>query len=562
MATATACGGGPALEQVDADPRLERASLVLLTLDTTRADHVSCYGGPEGLTPTLDAVAAGGTLFREARSQANVTNPSHTAIFTGLRGLDSGILNNYTPLEPGVDTLAAAFQRAGYRTAAFPASSHVSAGVLGLPGFDHSSEIDGDADEVVAADNVDRAVAWLEQNGDRPFFIWVHFFDPHTPYTAPPEYQERFYPGDPEAGDAPRLRDNPVFLLSHQIVRDQFDAVRDPEYPIAMYRAEVSYMDTEIGRLLGELDRMGLAETTGIVAVADHGESLGEHDVYFGHRGMQEENLRIPMIARLPGFPSGVDVDRPVDHLDLAPTLAKLYGVKLQTEGKPWIGRDLSALLDGGTMAADPAPRSRVHEHSANQQVAVRRGSWKLVRKLPKVTTLEARSELYDLSADPREARNVAAENPDVVGELEEPAAPWFERGRLEGRDRGQIAFRDEEHRKRYEAEKERLRRLGYLEYVVEGEDVSMRVAAVAEELRKVYHEASAAADLSEVDRTNLRARMRAVTRELRSIGDDTQRLREVFLDTVKMLRETFADSLSEELEAKLRELGEAVAEL
>ncbi|MEN8183112.1 MAG: sulfatase [Myxococcota bacterium] len=417
------CGEGEA-PVTDSDAPLAGSSLVLLTLDTARADYFSVYGGPEGLTPNVDRLAAGGTVFENAYSQSNVTNPSHTAILTGLYGIDARILNNFTTFsfaESGSDTLASAFGKLGYRTAAFLAAPHLS--LLALPGFDHAPQA---SNRARAGPIVNAACDWIREQRGEPFFAWVHLFDPHSPYHAPTAYRSQFYQGDPTRGPGPRFADRETFGRAADVVRQQFAEVRDPDYPLAMYRAEMRYVDDQVGELLGCLQQAGVAEKTGVILVADHGESLGEHDIFFGHGGLYEVSLRIPFVVRLPGLPDGNRVEGWATHVDIVPTLEALYGIRLESSS-PRHGRALTEELQGQPGSGEP--RVLIHEHANNLSVAARKGPWKLVIGIVDRWWYDTPVRLFNLEQDPDELRNVAEENPAIVAELEPLLRRWVEAG-------------------------------------------------------------------------------------------------------------------------------------
>ncbi len=268
----------PESKEPEAPPDAELAgkNLIVITLDTARQDHFSCYGNPEfrGTTPHIDDLAADGSLFLNGYSQTNTTNPSHAVIFTGLYALDLEVMNNQVPLPAaaaGVDTLPAAFRRANYRTAAFPAVPHLS--TLDIPGFDESMSPQAERN---ARESVDLFLDWVEGGATGPFFAWLHLFDPHVRYEPPERYRTRFYSGDPTRGEGAKLSTISRFEKAPPVAQEQFGEVRDRAYPRAMYRGEIQYTDDQIGRLISALKERGLYEDTAIVLVGDHGESLGE----------------------------------------------------------------------------------------------------------------------------------------------------------------------------------------------------------------------------------------------------------------------------------------------
>jgi arylsulfatase len=401
---------------------------VLVTLDTTRADAISSLGAPAGTTPRLDALAAQAALFSEARSDSNVTNPSHASIMSGLRALDHGVLNHVTRLPEGVDTLPEAFARAGYATAGFASSRHVGPD-FGWRGFEVLPNMRKDRS---ARETTDLALEWLSGVGDRPHFLWVHYWDPHMQYEPAPELAKRFYPGDRTAGPGPRIADAPYFrLLPREGVLAWLGDTRDPAWAPAMYRAEVHATDAELGRLLDAvMGRPG--ERTAIVVTADHGEALGEHGIYYAHTGLHEPQLRVPLVVRVPGL-APLRSEAMVSTLDIAPTLAELAGVELRNAGLS--GISLARLLRG-----EPEPRiaertTFVYQNAHNFAVAVRRGDWKLVWPIAADhPVLGTEPQLFDLARDPGELRDLSAAEPARVAELRGVVEPWLARGPVERR--------------------------------------------------------------------------------------------------------------------------------
>lgn len=433
-------------------------NLILITMDTTRADHISAYGKHPGLTPRIDKLAAGGTLFLNATSQTNQTNPSHLTIMTGLMGIEHGVLDNEQQFDGKVDMLPMAFKRAGYRTAGFPSSSHVSAW-LGWKGFDHIYDVPPDPKTYLCSKTVtDKTIEWLEQNSDQPFFIWVHYWDPHAPYSPPKELIPKFYQGNPKEKGKPMIRDvYPSMKKSGWLV-----GVTDPEYPMALYRAEVNYCDTHIGRLLDYLDKKNLTNRTGIVLVGDHGENLGEHEMYFNHYFTFESSLLIPYIMRFPDFPANVKVSARVTQLDIAPTIAELYGLDLNNNLR---GVSLVKSLKGQPNEALDARRIMVHEHGNNRQIVIRDGEIKIIytitpfRTHPPLHVDAGEIWVYDLAKDPEEKNNIAREHPQLVDKYKPYVQRWFD---LKGTG---SAGGDDDAPRRISPEREQaLKAMGYME--------------------------------------------------------------------------------------------------
>ncbi len=361
-------------------------NVLLITVDTTRADHLGCYGGDKNVTPNLDRLAERGVLFEQATAVAPLTLPSHTSMLTGLYPPHHGVRNNgMFSLPPGVETLATVFRKKGYRTAAFVSSSIL----LRKYGLDRDFELyDDDLSKGRYAGGgmvpsrtgdvtVGAAEAWLGKlPEDDRFFCWVHLYDPHQPYLPPPEFARRF-PGDP-------------------------------------YTAEIAFADAMIGRLLGELQHEGRLEHTIVAVIADHGEALGEHEEQTHGILLHQATLHVPFLIAGPNVASGVRIARPVSGVDVAPTLCGLARVTPPNRKR----LDGVALVD-----LPPAPQAGADERVLYSETllpeyqygwsplrAVRRGPWELV--------MGTRPALYDLGHDPRELVDLASREGAITRDL------------------------------------------------------------------------------------------------------------------------------------------------
>ncbi len=285
------CGGG--------DPPAR--SVMLITLDTTRADAVSCYGAPDGVTPNLDALAAEGILYTEARTVAPITMPSHASMLTGLYPPRHTVrANSLNALPASARTLAEDARAAGLETAAFVASIVLADGFGLAQGFDVYKQPDPPPAGVVApgqlrrrgADWVaDDAIVWLrKRDNTRPFFAWLHFYDPHVPYNEANPFRSK------TGGDG--------------------------------YLAEVASMDHAIGRVFDQLKKAELWDDTMIVVVADHGEGLGEHEEATHTTLVYESTMRVPFIVRYPtGERAGERSNEIVSVVDVYPTVIDGLGL-------------------------------------------------------------------------------------------------------------------------------------------------------------------------------------------------------------------------------------------
>jgi arylsulfatase A-like enzyme/Tfp pilus assembly protein PilF len=347
-----------------------RPNVLLVTIDTVRADHIGAYGYAKGSTPVLDRLAREGVRFADATTQAPLTGPAHAAILTGMYPARYGVRDNATtPIPPSVTTMAEIFKSAGYRTGGFVGAFILSAPYGFGQGFDafdadFSGYTDGMKLQVQRRCQAvtDAALKWVAPAGAQPFFAWVHLYDAHAPYDAPAPYSQRF--------------------------------------KAAPYDGEVAYVDACIGRLVQALEQTGRLDRTVVSVVADHGESLGEHGEQEHGLFLYEPVLRVPWIMRLPGRQhAGITVNEQVRTIDVLPTLTALAGIlpPPKTDGKSAV-----PLLDGKAHG-DPAPSyaetfyPKWH-YGWSELRSVRVGAWKYVDA--------PHPELYDMRSDKAELKN------------------------------------------------------------------------------------------------------------------------------------------------------------
>ena len=349
-----AVAGRRAVEAGGEAPPAGARNVLLVTMDTARADYFGAYGRDDVQTPHFDGLAAEGVRFQNAFSQIPVTGPSHKTIMTGVPPWEHGNLLNGLPVDPRFPLLAEQLRARGWRTGAF-VSAYVLDGSLGFSrGFqvydDDFGWLQGwDATvpgrlramvqritnpdlvlERIGGRTTDEALAWLDANGTgpAPFFAWVHLFDPHGPYTPPPPWDTAYYQGDPRDPGHTSMQSAEhiaAYLLP------SLRGITDADYVLAQYAGEVSYTDAQVGRLLSWLEQSGRADDTLVILVGDHGESLaGEHGVWFNHGDdLYEASTWIPWAMRLPGGAhAGTVVDDTVELTDLAPTVYEVLGLQ------------------------------------------------------------------------------------------------------------------------------------------------------------------------------------------------------------------------------------------
>src|SRR5450631_2561474 len=375
-----------------------RPNIILITVDTLRADHVACYGAQSVKTPTLDGLANDGVVFERAVSQVPLTWPSHAVILTGTYPFQNGVQDfSGQPLAPQFRSVAQALKQAGYATGAV-----VSAFVLdrswGLArGFDFYDDAfsaetfekkDAGLVDRRAGESVAHAITWLKKTPQRPFFLWLHLYDPHSPYDPPEPYRS--------------------------------------EYRSHLYDGEIAYADHELGSLMTWLKQNHLYDSSLIVALSDHGESLGEHGEDEHGFFIYNATVHVPLIVKPPKG-SGIVRGRrpePVETTAVAPTLLQLAGVKdsfdsiyAQFQSRALLGPSYMGLAKqtGYLGPKDPAYSETLYPFSSF--------GWSPLHALEseRFHFIEApKPELYDLETDPGETRNIASQQPAAVAVLQE----------------------------------------------------------------------------------------------------------------------------------------------
>lgn len=307
----------------------ERPNVILLTLDTLRADSIGCYGNSTIQTPNLDRLAQEGVLFENAVCQIPATLTSHTAILTGRNPKTTGVRFRTARVSPLEETLAERFLAHGYTTAAF-ISSFVLAPEFGLnQGFEKyelGSMIQKGkkaADERRAEETIHQTISFLKNKPRQPFLIWVHLYDPHTPYDPPAPFS---IPHEPDSTGAMSGSVEAITRLHANQGRN--GTSEDLQRLRNLYSGEVAYMDVQIGHLLKVLDEMNLMDRTIIAALADHGENLGENGRFFHGDDLYQPSMHIPFLLCYPGQIAGEQrISSLVQSIDLFPTLLDLAGI-------------------------------------------------------------------------------------------------------------------------------------------------------------------------------------------------------------------------------------------
>lgn len=438
----------------------ERPNIIYVTIDALRADHLGAYGYEKARTPNIDAFAAEGVLFEEMNSQASWTFPSFASQFTSMYPTDLNlsvdnkhISNMYTRfVDDKYVTMAEAVQAAGYRTQAIATNPWLRPEFGFAQGFDGFKQVDdakmfhfsklgelsllsvarqvpalydlirqgytaitGNAGEPLVWDiRADRVTAeatgWLRQNQDAPFFLWVHYVDPHYPFDPPADFR-------PTVDNVTAERLNYLSSYNEEDVYTNRARLRpeDKEATIQLYDGEIAYNDVYFGQLLDEIDALGLRDNTVIVLSADHGDEFWEHDGYQHGHTLYDELIRVPLIIRGPGaFAEPRRVTDDVQAVDLLPTFVELAGGTIPEQVR---GRSLLPLLQG---QSEPVYNFAEALFLGVEQKAVRGQGFKLIHNL-----YDDQYELYNLEQDPDEQNNLVDQEPDQVEKLQIVLRDW-----------------------------------------------------------------------------------------------------------------------------------------
>jgi len=408
-------------------------NLLLIVLDTTRWDAVGAESGKPTHTPNLDALAAEGTIFTQARTTSAWTVPAHASLFTGLYPSRHGAHWENSSLAPQHTTLAELLAPT-HETVGFSENPHIVAEKGYAQGFDQFEDVwrwrRGPNKPSVTLEVFDK---WFKKRDrSRPFFAFVNLMAPHLPYNPPARHRAHFV--SPSNAARARQLSRIGESEARQIIAGQTPLSElDFQLLRQLYRAEVSFADELVGIILDWLEADGVLDDTLVVVVGDHGENIGDHGLMEHQLCLYESLLRIPLILRLPGkFEGGARRHEPVQLVDLLPTVLDLMGVS-KAEGSSIEGRSLVPVpLDRNRPSyaeyMRPTPQRSLFERSApdfdfsphhRRLKSIQVGTLKLI------ASERGERELYDLSVDPDEQNDLAGERPDDTARLASQLEDW-----------------------------------------------------------------------------------------------------------------------------------------
>ena len=376
-------------------PLSDRRNLILISMDTLRADHLGCYGYFRNTSPEIDALAGKGTRFADVSSTSSWTTPVHGTLFTGRYGAQLGSIRymggkKMHKLDPDEDTLAELLRDVGYETQAFTGGGFVSKKL----GFDQGFTEYRDKKNLKGY--IDRLLEWLSgYDQGRPFFLFVHFYDTHRPYIPPEKRFRDMFKGDYK-GNFPVRK---VCSMKYRPLSDE-----DLRYVISQYDGEIAHADYQLGKLFEHLEKLGLARSTLVVFLSDHGDEFFEHGDCDHTTSVYQELVGVPLVFKGPGIPSKQVIDTPVSLVDVPPTILDYLNVPVPPamEGTSL----LPAILGEGEPCGYHFFETSFWKKK-NDVRGVREGPWKIV-----FNHKDRAVEAYDLETDPLEKTNVLLEMP------------------------------------------------------------------------------------------------------------------------------------------------------
>lgn len=420
--------------------------IILISLDTLRASRLGSYGYDKPTSPYLDRIAEQGVLFERAYAADIPTEVAHTGLFTGRVGLSTGIVSHgssLTQLPKTVAWLPTLLRAAGFTTAAVDNLYQLKEWFA--RGYRYYMNSSGPKRWIDGRTVNELALPWLNEHKEESFFLFLHYWDPHTPYLPPSPYIEAFYdknrdPYDPDNRSMSEAYNHSAYPFFKHHHYDLVGPVTDSAYYDALYDAEIRYLDDRLKELDDHLEELGIREETMLILFGDHGESLTEHQIYWDHCGLYEPTVHVPLIMRWPGrIPAGRRVQGLVQHVDLLPTL--LEAIRLLQPS----GIDLARLADPPELDGHSLwPAIHGETNGTHEQVYLSECAWQAARgirteRFKYIRTYDAGPftrppcELYDLTKDPEETVNLAEEEPGLTADFQRQLDAWVE-AKLDGR--------------------------------------------------------------------------------------------------------------------------------
>ncbi|BBH20550.1 arylsulfatase [Paenibacillus baekrokdamisoli] len=412
--------------------------IILISLDTLRASRLSSYGYGKATSPHMDRIASEGVLFERAFAADIPTEVAHTGIFTGKVGLTTGVVSHgseLTQLPKSVEWLPALLRSAGFTTAAVDNLYQLKEWFA--RGYKYYLNSVGGNRWIDGRTVNDMALPWIEQHQEEDFFLFLHYWDAHTPYLPPQSYIPQFYdqskdPFDPRNKSMEQAYNHSAYPFFKHHHYDLVGPVTDSDYYDSLYDAEIRYLDDCLKELDEHLLKLGIQEDTLMILFGDHGESLTEHDIYWDHCGLYEPTVHVPLIMRWPGrISAGRRVPGLVQQVDLLPTLLEAVRAEAPAD------IDSSKLADPAGLDGQSLWKSiRGEEDGTHEIIYLSECAWQAARgirteRYKLICTYDSgpfnrpARELYDLLVDPAETVNLADKEPELADLLEGQLNDW-----------------------------------------------------------------------------------------------------------------------------------------
>jgi len=423
-------------------------NVLFITVDSLRADHLGCYGYHRPTSPNIDRLASQGVLAERFFCAGIPTQPAYTTMYTGQHPMTHGIMahGGEAQLAKEAPFLPELLLAEGYTTCAVDNLVQQRAWFIrGYEFYINPGVPRALALGVTCEELNHRILPWLKMHAEEPFFLMIHYWDPHHPFYPPARFRHLFYEGnptDPNNHSLDNMWKHPIGAIARDTwLRRPEGPVTDANYVEALYDQEICHLDEGVGELMATLDELGLSENTLVVFVADHGESMAEHGIFFEHHGLYDATIRVPFIMRQPGrVPAEVRLPQILQQHDLAPTLLGALGLPVpeEMEGISFWKLVTGEAREGGREYAISA------ELTWQAKWSLRTDRHKLILARKPDFYGNPPRECYDLLSDPKEEHNLAEEEPELTAELETELEGWIaERLRALGKSEDPLIERE-----------------------------------------------------------------------------------------------------------------------
>jgi arylsulfatase A-like enzyme len=405
---------------------VDKTNLLLVAIDSLRADHMSCYGYPRLTTPHMDDMASKGVLFENAFSPYIPTTPGYTTMLTGMDVMTHQMvsLSPKGPIDPSIKLLPEILRRKGYKSACIGFDTPFYRGFDSYETYKSWMSWDDAPGHKAEALN-EKAIPALESMADEPFLLFLRHMDPHSPYLPPPPFDAMFYDKDPCDPSVKTMKPIFAFKPFAEFFKSWMPpGITDADWVDAHYDSSLAYMDACIKRLFTKLEELDLLDSTLVVITSDHGETLTDHGIYYDHHGLYECTIHVPLIYHLPGvMPENKRIGGFVLQQDLAPTVLEIMGYARTASRLGMDGRSVIPMVEGERGA-------NYSEFYISECTWMRKRGWrtpqyKLIQALEPDFHGMPPVELYDLVEDPLENHNVADDRPEIVRSLKTRMRNW-----------------------------------------------------------------------------------------------------------------------------------------